>query len=131
MESFVDRFVHDRRLARRYLLRTALRVRVWKSNIPERRAESLNLSERGVFFAIDSGICEGEAVEILLKMPEEITGEPAIEWRCTGRVVRVKPLDAPEGKLGVGVRFDCYEIARAPRTPQIESTLLRLDGRPV
>jgi hypothetical protein len=87
------------------------------------------LSKRGIYFAIDSGLCEGEAVEILLKMPEEITGEPTTEWRCTGRVLRVEPLDEPQGKLGVGARFDCYEIARAPRTRQMETTVLRLDGR--
>jgi hypothetical protein len=43
-------------------------------------------------------------------MPEEISGNPATEWRCTGHVVRVEPVDTPRGKLGVGVQFDCYEI---------------------
>jgi hypothetical protein len=55
----------------------------------------------------------GSAVEILLKMPEEISGNPATEWRCTGHVVRVEPVDTPQGKLGVGVQFDCYEILRS------------------
>jgi hypothetical protein len=50
-------------------------------------------------------------VEILPKMPEEITGEPTTEWRCTG-LVRVKPLESPKGKHGIGVRFDCYEVSR-------------------
>jgi hypothetical protein len=46
-------------------------------------------------------------------MPKEITGKPATEWRCTGRVVRLGPVDTPRGKLGVGVQFDCYEILRS------------------
>jgi hypothetical protein len=103
----------DRRLSRRLNFKTPLRVRIWKSTAPERRTESLNLSLNGVFFATDSPIREGETVEILLKMPEEITDEPTTEWRCTGHVVRVERVDSSRGKLGVGVCFDCYEVSRA------------------
>jgi Tfp pilus assembly protein PilZ len=110
----------DRRLSRRLNFKTPLRVRVWKSTAPEQRAESLNLSRHGVFFATDLPIQEGEALEILLKMPEEITAEPTTEWRCTGHVVRVGPVDSSRGKLGVGVQFDCYEVSRAV-IPQQES----------
>jgi hypothetical protein len=77
----------DRRLSRRLSIKTPLRVRIWKSTAPEQRAESLCLSRNGVFFATDSPIQEGETVEILLKMPEEITAEPTTEWRCKGHVV--------------------------------------------
>ncbi len=49
-------------------------------------------------------------MELLLTMPEEITGKPAMVWRCTGHVVRVQPMSSPQQALGVGVRFDCYEI---------------------
>ena len=102
----------DRRLSRRLSFKIPLRVRIWKSTTPEQRTESLNLSQNGVFFATDSPIREGETVEILLKMPEEITAEPTTEWRCTGHVVRVERLDSTRGKLGVGVQFDCYEVSR-------------------
>ncbi len=103
----------DRRNSRRHLLKTALRVRVWKSGSTERRAESENLSERGTFFATDAPLAIGSALEILVRMPEEITGKPATEWRCTGHVVRLEPVETPRGKLGVGVQFDCYEILRS------------------
>jgi len=102
----------DRRLSRRLAFKTPLRVRIWKSAEPERRAESKNLSQGGIFFATDSPIREGETVEILLKMPEELTDEPAIEWRCTGHVVRIERVDSSRGSLGVGVQFDCYEVAK-------------------
>jgi len=46
-------------------------------------------------------------------MPEEISGSPTTEWRCTGHVVRVEPIDTPRGKLGVGIQFDYYEILRS------------------
>jgi hypothetical protein len=100
----------ERRVARRHSFKAPLRVRIWKSAIPEQRAESENLSERGILFATDSHFGVGTAVEILLKMPEEITGEPATEWPCTGHVVRVEPVNYSRDKLHVGVQFDCCHI---------------------
>jgi Tfp pilus assembly protein PilZ len=89
-----------------------MRVRVWKSGSAQRRIESVNISKTGAFFATDLPIAIGSAVEVLLKMPEELTGKPAAEWRCAGRVVRLQPADALGGKLGVGVEFDYHEILR-------------------
>ena len=108
----MEGYVSERRNSPRHLLRTKLRVRAWKSGWRERRAESENLSERGVFFATDAPLVIGSAVEVLLKMPEEISGRPTTEWRCTGHVVRLEHVDMPRGKLGVGIQFDCYEILR-------------------
>ncbi len=109
----MEGYAIERRSSRRVQFKTALRVRLWKSGSTEQRAESENLSERGTFFATDAPLAIGSAVEILLKMPKEITGKPATAWRCTGRVVRLEPVDTPRGKLGVGVQFDCYEILRS------------------
>jgi PilZ domain len=111
----------DRRSSHRLQFKTALRVRIWKSGSGEQRAESENLSERGTFFATDAPLAIGSPVEILLKMPQEITGKPATEWKCTGHVVRLEPRDSPRGKLGVGVQFDCYEILRSQVPPLPES----------
>jgi hypothetical protein len=44
----------ERRVSRRLQLKTALRVRIWKSGSTERSVESENLSERGTFFATDA-----------------------------------------------------------------------------
>jgi len=103
----------ERRVSRRLQVKTALQVRIWKSGSTERNAESENLSERGAFFATDAPLAIGSAVEILETMPEEITGKPTTEWRCTGHVVRLEPVETPRGKFGVGVQFDCYEILRS------------------
>jgi len=112
MKELSTLFSRDRRFTERHNVKTALRVRVWKSGLPEERAESVNLSQRGIFFASSLRIAKGEVVEILLKMPEEITGQPTTEWRCTGQVVRVEAADSLEGKFGVGVQFYCYEASR-------------------
>ena len=112
MHKVATVFTRDRRSSQRHNLKTALRVRVWKSHLPEERAESVNLSQRGIFFASNSPMPEGEVVEILLKMPEEVSGQPTTEWRCTGHVVRVESAGLPKGKFGVGVQFYCYEASR-------------------
>lgn len=106
-------FRKDRRLAGRYDVKTPLRIRVWKSATPELVAESVNLSQRGIYFATNSTLSEGEAVEIFFNMPKEIVGEPTGEWRCTGHVVRVETTDGTGGRVGVGVQFDCYEVSRS------------------
>ena len=117
MDSLSAGFSKDRRFAERHNIKTALRVRIWKSDVPEKRAESVNLSQRGVFFATDSLYSPGEVVGILLKMPEEVTGEPTTEWRCTGPVVRIEAIDSPKGRYGVGVQFYCYDVSRGEQPP--------------
>jgi Tfp pilus assembly protein PilZ len=117
MEHFVDRFDHDRRLSQRYNFRTDLRVRVRRSDAGEQRAESENLSQRGVFFATNLQLSKGAALDLLVEMPEQITGAPPAQWLCTGHVVRVVPMDSPRGARGVGVQFDFYEVSR-PERPQ-------------
>jgi hypothetical protein len=112
-EAPMEVYESDRRNSRRIQFKTALRLRVWKSGSAERRLESENLSEHGTLFSSDSPMAIGTAVEILLKMPEEITGKPTTEWRCTGHVVRLQPVDSSRSQLGVGVQFDCYEILRS------------------
>ena len=56
---------------------------------------------------------KGAKVELLLNMPQEITGVEASEWLCTGHVVRVEPVRSPRGELGVGVMFHCYEVTQS------------------
>ena len=66
-----------------------------------------------------AAVAVGSAVEILVRMPQEITGKPATEWRCTGHVVRLEPVETPRGNVGVGVEFDCYEILRSKTASSI------------
>jgi Tfp pilus assembly protein PilZ len=113
--------VSERRISRRLQLKTPLRVRVWKSGPAERSAESIDLSQKGAFFVTDAPIAIGSAIEILLKMPEEVSGKPSSEWRCSGRVVHLQSVDTPQGKFGVGIEFDYYEILRSKAAAQLET----------
>ena len=103
----------DRRLAQRFRLKIPLYIRAWKSQAPERKVESVNVSECGAYFETDAPPCEGEMMQIRLEMPKEITGNPTVEWRCTGQVTRVQPASFQGALRGVSVRFDYYEVAQA------------------
>jgi hypothetical protein len=117
MERFVEKLDSDRRLSHRHNLRAPLRVRVRRSEAGEQKAESENLSQRGVFFATDLALSKGATLDLLVEMPEEITGVPPAQWLCTGHVVRVVPPASPKGLSRVGVQFDFYEVSR-PERPQ-------------
>jgi PilZ domain len=108
-----DHSVHDHRASRRHDVKTPIRVRLWKSAIPEHTGESENISQDGMYFATDLALSVGTVVEVLLKMPEEVSGEIAAEWRCTGHVVRVETAKLPNGEQVVGVQFDCYQVSKS------------------
>jgi hypothetical protein len=103
----------DRRMAQRFSLIIPLYVRVWKSQAPEQKVESVNVSECGAYYETDTPPPEGAMMQIRLDMPKEITGDPTVEWRCTGKVTRVQPASLPGALQGVSVRFDYYEVSRA------------------
>jgi PilZ domain len=113
MGRLVDHSVQDRRASRRHDVKTPIRVRLWKSAIPERTGESENISPDGMRFATDLALSVGTVVEVLLKMPEEVSGETAAEWRCTGHVVRVETAKLPNGEQVVGVQFDSYQVSKS------------------
>jgi hypothetical protein len=102
----------DRRLAQRFILTIPLYIRAWNSQAAEQRVESVNISECGAYFETDQPPREGAMMQIRLDMPKEITGNPTVEWRCTGKVTRIQPATPPGTVLGVSVRFDYVEVSR-------------------
>lgn len=101
------------RQTERFQLRIALRVSVPNTTAGEQRTESLNVSEGGMFFPTNLPLCRGAPVQLVFKMPKEITHKPTTEWMCLAHVVHVRPLSSRKGSLGVGVQFDCYEVLPA------------------
>ena len=107
---------NDRRTSPRHYLKIPLRIRLWKSQIPEQRSISHNLSLGGALFPTELPVAVGTVVELRLRMPEEISGKESSEWRCSGHVVRIdEPAAANRKKRGIAVQFDCYEVARCDR----------------
>jgi hypothetical protein len=104
----------DRRLARRFRLSIPLFIREWKTTAPEKKVESVNVSEHGVYFVTDTPVREGAMLQIRLAMPMEITGAASVEWQCTGKVLGVQTARSLTALVGVRVRFDYYEVIRPP-----------------
>lgn len=91
-----------------------------------------DLSGRGVFFYTDFQVTEGDAVELTLVMPSEITLTENAKVRCRARIVRVMPV---ERKYGVAARLEEYEYlpkdetaaqvsANFPRISAVQATTL-------
>jgi len=87
-----------------------------------------NLSGRGVFFYTDFQVAEGDAVELTLVMPSEITLTENARVRCRGRVVRVLSV---ERKFGVAARLEGYEyLPEAATAAQISANFARISALP-
>ena len=100
----------ERRLAHRVTLRIPLRFRPLPNpTTMEQKAESVNISEKGVYFATDFPLKVGTSLELFLNMPQEITGKSPTAVRCTARVVHVQPKIFAGNKSGVGVHIEQYE----------------------
>jgi hypothetical protein len=99
----------DRRLETRIDLRVPLKFRaVTSPPSNEQRAESINLSRRGLCFATESPLQLGAQVEVFMTMPAEISGSPEAEIRCIARVVHLQK-GWMSGKMAVGLRVERYE----------------------
>ena len=83
------------------------------------RGFTQDLSSRGVFLFTDASLTEGSEIELTLRMPSEITLGEDMPVCCRGHILRVvRPAEAApraagdhaaETKIGVAVRFECYE----------------------
>jgi hypothetical protein len=103
--------IPDRRLTMRYSLRAPLQLRMCGSNDPCHKAESINFSGRGALLETELLLKVGSAVELHLKLTEELTGQPTTEWHCRGCVVRV--VQGPSDRqLRAGVHFESLDVSR-------------------
>jgi hypothetical protein len=75
--------------------------------------ETINVSQHGLFFIADCAPIVGEPIEMLL-WPEELTGKEGGSIRCNGRVVHVQ-LNAEDGRVGIGVEIERFELDLASR----------------
>jgi hypothetical protein len=71
--------------------------------------EVVNLSERGIYFKSSNILAVGEAIEIYLKLPRELTGRAPEDVRCDARVVHVDPSVNGNGAVGIGATIERFE----------------------
>jgi PilZ domain-containing protein len=71
--------------------------------------ESVNLSERGIYFRSRHSVSVGEPLEMYFTIPRELTGRGAEQVRCSARVVHVEPQADEQGLVGVGAAVERFE----------------------
>jgi hypothetical protein len=76
-------------------------------------AESVNLSERGIYFRSRGKVNIGEPLEMYFTIPRELTGRMAEHVRCIARVVHVESTVDKQGMLGVGAAVERFELVSA------------------
>jgi hypothetical protein len=100
----------DRRIDPRVNVRVPLRFRLLNSpDSAEQLAESENISQRGIYFTTDFPLKVGAAVEVSLRMPQELAGKTASDVRCVARVVHVHANSILGEKKGIGLHIERYE----------------------
>ncbi len=97
----------ERREARRYIMALPLRILSRSPNHPELKAETRDVSYRGLYFYADAGFEMGSEIEFVLMLPKQITLSGDVNIRCRGQVVRVEENGT---RQGIAARIDRYEF---------------------
>jgi hypothetical protein len=77
--------------------------------------ESVNLSERGIYFRSRQRVNVGEPLEMYFTIPRELTGRSTEQVRCSARVVHVEPQADRQGLVGVGAAVERFEPMSSAR----------------
>ncbi len=94
----------ERRAAQRFEFNLPVRIRAGQT---EQCGCTQDVSGRGVFLLLDSGLPEGCHVELEFLMPAEITLTEDMRVRCCGRILRVQRLSHQQ-KFGIAVSIESY-----------------------
>lgn len=83
------------------------RARLSPARAGIQEGQTVNLSERGIYFTSSLKLSVGEPLEMFFTIPSELTGRSAESVKCSARVVHV---DARvNGSLGVGAAIERLE----------------------
>jgi len=117
----------ERRAAQRFAFHLPVSVRLTGADA-EGDGFTQDLSARGAMFYTDFPLAEGDAVELTLVMPSEITLAENMRVRCRGRVVRiVRPVAG--NRSGVAVHLERYEfLPEAKTVTEVSSSFGRISA---
>ncbi len=92
----------ERRSGKRVAARLPVQLRT-AHGVPERAAHTRDLSTNGVFLYTNSRLAEGAEIELVLILPEELSGEKS--WVCChATVVRVEEADGSRFGVAAAIR---------------------------
>lgn len=109
----------ERRSTQRFDFHLPVSVRLAGKADQEGCGFTQDLSARGALFYTDFPLALGDAVELTLVMPSEITLAENMRVRCRGKVVRVCPPTAGS-KCAVAVQLAGYEFLPEAASPAVE-----------
>jgi PilZ domain len=98
----------DRRVARRFVMTLPVRVMARDSGGKELKAQTRDVSYRGLYFLTESPFDYGSEIDFVLTLPEPMIPAGDVNIRCHGRVVRVEPNHG--GRTGIAAKIDRYEF---------------------
>jgi hypothetical protein len=84
--------------------------------IDMQEGETVNLSERGIYFKTAQKVRIGQAMELYFTLPRELTGRSPEPVRCSARVVHVEQYSDERGWTGVGASVEQFEPLQRFRT---------------
>jgi hypothetical protein len=103
-----DPIHHERRAAQRFEFHLPVSLHLSGTD-REGSGFTQDLSARGAFLYTDFAVTVGDAIELTLVMPSEVTLAENMRVRCRGHVLRVSPA-ASGAKCGVAVHLEGYEF---------------------
>src|SRR5260221_12511168 len=83
----------DRREARRFSMNLPVRVLMNDANGPELKANTRDVSYRGLYFVVEAPFEKGNEIVFILTIPQQIISAAEVNIRCHGHVVRGESVD--------------------------------------
>jgi hypothetical protein len=115
----------ERRAAQRFDFQLPVSVRLADQE-REGHGFTQDVSARGIFFLTDFRLREGDAVELTMVMPSEITLTENMRVRCRGKVVRAVNL-AVGNRAGIAVHIEGYEyLPEADPVTEVSASFNRI-----
>ena len=101
----------DRREARRFSMSLPIRVLPHEERGKDLRANTRDVSYRGLYFLSETKFDVGSPIEFVLTLPQKISASGEVDIRCSGQVVRVEV--GTNGTMGVAAKIERYEFLPA------------------
>ena len=104
----------DRREARRFSMSLPMRVFPREAQKEELRANTRDVSYRGLYFLSETRFEVGSQIDFVLTLPQNVSQSGEVDIRCCGKVVRVEA--GTNGTMGVAAKIERYEFLPASAT---------------
>ena len=85
-----------------------VRVLARDASGPELKAQTRDVSYRGLYFLTEARFENGSEIDFILTLPQQMITAGDVNIRCHGRVVRIETDE--NGKTGIAAKIEKYEF---------------------